>query len=274
MRRGCLHLFRRAVQVGIVLLFAVIPLLNRMGTDMLSGNFFFFSVAGIPAADPLSALQVALGAFSVTTAMCAGAGLTLLLALLMGPVFCGWLCPYGFFSELAHGIALKCGRGAKKPLPPLFAVKALIVCAGLLAVLFYAPMPLLNRLSMPGWYALAMQHAVFYREALPGPLLLFPLLLAAEILSGRRFWCLGLCPQSVLIALAGAVLPGRLQVRFNGKSCTCAGSGKPCREHCSLDLDPRAEHRRRRLQCSNCGDCVDVCRKKGGALRFAFGSKA
>ena len=209
----------------------------------------------------------------MTTSLCIGAGLVLLLALLMGPVFCGWFCPYGFFSELARGMALRCGRVAQGPRPPLFAAKALIVCAGLLGVLFYAPMPLLNQLSMPGWYSRAMQHAAFYGEALPGALILFPSLLVTEILSGWRFWCLGLCPQSVLIALAGAVLPGRLHVRFNGTSCTCTGPERPCRKQCSLDLDPRAEHRRRRLQCGNCGDCIDVCRKKGVALRFAFGKK-
>ncbi|MDR2054823.1 MAG: 4Fe-4S binding protein [Desulfovibrio sp.] len=265
--------FRRTAQAGVALLFAVVPALNRMEITALSGNFFFFNIAGIPLADPLSVLQVAAGAFSVTTAMCAGAGLALLLALLMGPVFCSWLCPYGFFSELAHALGAKRASGTTFSRSASFASKLLIVCVGLLAVFLFAPVPLLNQLSMPGWYSRAMQHAVFYREALACALI-FPALLAAEFLSGRRFWCLYLCPQSVLISLAGALLPGRLRVRFSGRSCTCAKPERPCRARCSLGLDPRSADLRQRLQCSNCGDCVDACRKNGRALRFSFGRDA
>ncbi|MDR3175925.1 MAG: 4Fe-4S binding protein [Desulfovibrio sp.] len=269
--------FRRAAQVGIALLFAVIPFLNRQGMTFLAGNFFYFEAAGAPLADPLSTLQVALGAFSLTPSAGLGAGLVLLLALLMGPVFCAWICPYGLFSELAHGIASACGRGAKKTAAdasvpfPSFAPKAFLVCAGLPAVLFFAPVPLLNYLSMPGWYALVMQHIAFYGEILPGALAFISVLLAVESLSGRRLWCLYLCPQSVLISLAAAVLPGRLRVRFNGKSCICRGPENPCRGRCSLGLDPRAVQRKSRLYCVNCGDCIDACREKGGALNFAFG---
>ncbi|MDR2800884.1 MAG: 4Fe-4S binding protein [Desulfovibrio sp.] len=257
----------------MALLFALVPVLNRMEITTLSGNFLFFNVAGIPLADPLSVLQVAAGAFSVTPAMCAGAGFALLLALCMGPVFCAWVCPYGLFSELARSLGAKRARAAFFSRRASFAPKLLIVCGGLLAVFLYTPVPLLNQLSMPGWYSRAMQHAVFYREALAFALVI-PALLAAEFLSGRRFWCLYLCPQSVLIGLAGAVLPGRLRVRFRGKSCTCAKPERPSREHCSLGLDPRSAGIRQRLQCSNCGDCVDACRGKGRALRFSFGKDA
>ncbi|MDR2743947.1 MAG: 4Fe-4S binding protein [Desulfovibrio sp.] len=257
----------------MALLFAVVPVLNRMEITTLSGNFLFFDVAGIPVADPLSVLQVAAGTFSVTPAMCAGAGLALLLALSMGPVFCSWLCPYGFFSELARSLGAKRASGPSFSRFTSLAPKPLIVCAGLLAVFFFAPVPLLNQLSMPGWYSRAMQHAVFYREILVCALI-FPALLAAELLSGRRFWCLHLCPQSVLISLAGAMLPGRLRVRFSGKFCTCAKPERPCRKQCSLGLDPRSEGLEQRLQCSNCGDCVDACRKNGRALRFSFGKGA
>ncbi|MDR1489420.1 MAG: 4Fe-4S binding protein [Desulfovibrio sp.] len=254
----------------MALLFVLVPVLNRMDITALSGNFLFFNVAGIPLADPLSVLQAAAGAFSVTQAMCVGAGFALLLALAMGPVFCSWVCPYGLFSELARALGAKRASVAPFPRRASFAPKLLIVCAGLLALFLCAPAPLLNQLSMPGWYSRALQHAVFYREAL-APALVIPALLVAEFLSGRRFWCLYLCPQSVLVSVAGAMLPGRLRVRFSGKSCTCANLERSCREHCSLGLDPRLAGIKQRLQCSNCGDCVDACRKKGRALRFSFG---
>ncbi|MDR3357835.1 MAG: 4Fe-4S binding protein [Desulfovibrio sp.] len=56
--------------------------------------------------------------------MCMGAGLALLLALLMGPVFCSWLCPYGFFSELAHAPGAKRACGTRLSRRASFAPKA------------------------------------------------------------------------------------------------------------------------------------------------------
>jgi ferredoxin-type protein NapH len=124
---------------------------------------------------------------------------------------------------------------------------------------------------MPGWYSRVLQEIVFSGEFSQGAALLFPALLAGEFLSGRRFWCLYLCPQSVAISLAGALLPGRLRVRCRKQACVCGRTNFPCGERCSLGLDPRTADLAFRLQCANCGDCVDACRGRGGALRFAFG---
>ena len=41
-----------------------------------------------------------------------GAVLSLGLALLLGRVFCSWICPYGFFSELAY--RLRWRRGGER----------------------------------------------------------------------------------------------------------------------------------------------------------------
>ncbi|MDR1686610.1 MAG: 4Fe-4S binding protein [Desulfovibrio sp.] len=318
---------RRLVQYGVAGAFILIPFLNREGVHLLSGNFLSFDFAGLPLADPLAAAQVFAGTFTLTPALLIGAGLALATALLLGPVFCSWICPYGLLSELVHARAAgalprtqpgemispvslapaqadsphlgcthsklnRCREAAENnpgeaaggaavpyskergraflraPGALPLAVKTAVVCAGLAAVLAAAPVPLLNQLSMPGWYSRAVQHLALYGEILPGAALMLLAVPALEARTGKRFWCLYLCPQSVLLALAGMVSPKRLRVHFRRRSCTCRADDRACLGACSLGLNPRSDAARPEPLCSNCGDCVDVCRTRGRALSF------
>ncbi|MDR2124481.1 MAG: 4Fe-4S binding protein [Desulfovibrio sp.] len=272
MKTPTLRFRRRLVQCGVAGAFILIPFLNREGIHLLSGNFLSFDFAGLPLADPLAAAQVFAGAFSLTQALLIGAIPALTAALLLGPVFCAWVCPYGLLSELVHRNFLHQGYAFSKlkrtDARPL-AVKTAVVCAGIGAILAGAPVPLLNQLSMPGWYSRAAQHLALYGEILPGAALMLLVVPALEARSGRRFWCLYLCPQSVLLALAGMLSRKRLRVRFRRRSCTCRADDRACLGACSLGLNPRTDGTEPDLLCSNCGDCIDICRTRGRALFFA-----
>lgn len=261
---------RRAVQAGTALAFVAIPLLNAREISFFTGNMVAFNAGGVPLADPLAMVQVALAAFSATPSMLVGAGLVLFLALVLGPVFCSWLCPFGLLSELVH-------RGQKKSAPPgdavsfrPFLIKCALVAAGLLAVLTVTPMPVLTQLSMPAWFTRFWQHALTHRDILWPALLLVPAVLLIEFAARRRLWCRYVCPQSVLIGLAGLVPPKRLRIGFAEQACVCRPSARACRAACSLNLNPREPGPAQKAQCTNCGDCVDACAKRGRALHFAL----
>ena len=267
--------WRRLSQGMVAAAFIAIPVLNRHEINYLSGNFLSFNFVGLPLADPLAVAQAAAGSGGVTAAMLTGAGLTLLLAVLMGTVFCSWICPYGLLSELVHpkrpqGFDTK--KAAKASARP-FLARLGFALAGLALVGLLVPVPFLNQFSMPGWYSRAFQYAVLYGGALLGGVIAVPAVLILERMSGRRFWCRYCCPQSVLISLAGALIPARWRIRFDKKRCTCAASDRACLAACSLGLDPRHPNLPQRLQCTNCGDCVDACKGRGNALRFGAGGR-
>lgn len=264
---------RRAVQAGTALAFLAIPLLNAREIYFFVGNMVAFNVGGVPLADPLAMLQVALSAFSATPSMLVGAGLVLLLAALLGPVFCSWLCPFGLLSELVH-------RRQKGKTPSNdaisftpFLIKCCLVAAGLLAVLTVTPMPVLTQLSMPAWFTRFWQHALTHRDILWPALLLIPAALLIEFAANRRLWCRYVCPQSALISLAGLALPKRLRIGFAESACVCRPAARACRAACSLNLNPREFTPAQKTQCTNCGDCIDACAKRGRALHFALGSE-
>lgn len=264
--------WRRLTQFGVACAFVAVPVLNFYEIHFFFGNFLSFNFAGLPLADPLAVAQAAAGSGSATRSMLVGAGVALLLAALLGPVFCSWMCPFGLLSELFHPKRLP--GFTTKGLPPVstvpFLLKLSLVAAGVALVGLLVPVPFLNQLSMPGWYSRVFQHLVLYREFLTGAVVCIFVILLAERLARKRFWCRYCCPQSVLISLAGLVLPRRLRVRFAKKRCTCPMSERACVAACGLDLDPRSTSLAQRLHCTNCGDCVDACKGRGGALGFGF----
>jgi ferredoxin-type protein NapH len=277
-----LHLARRLCQWGTLAIFILVPLLHLVDINVLSGNLLSFRAGPMVVMDPLAALQVAAITRTVTADMALGAGFVLLTAAILGPIFCGWLCPYGLLSELVH--ALRSRRDTSNPAkntPPTatgnapgpFIIKLVLLAAGFCAALLLAN-PILNRLSMGGWYSRFLQDFLLVGEVLWAAPVIIAAALAVEWALARRVWCRFLCPQSVPILLAGLLLPHRLRVTFKKKRCTCPASHRACLPACSLGLDPRSPGPGLALQCSLCGECVNVCREKKKALRLNFGSEA
>lgn len=285
---------RRLIQLGCALTFVAIPFLNRAEFNALSGNLLSFNFAGLTLADPLAALQVMLSSYSIDPAV-TGFLIALGIAFLLGPVFCSWLCPYGFLSELLHRSApdktaeeqgalqtrqspfregaVRGKKGGGLPESP-FMLRLCIVFFGLVLTSSIVPFPLLNQLSMPGWYTRALQHLALDTGMLWGGLVFLLAALLLEFIVRKRIWCRYLCPQSVLISLAGLLFPKRLQVGFKARSCNCPANDRACGKACSLALDPRRPgDLAQRAQCTNCGDCVDACRSRGKALSMRFGKE-
>jgi ferredoxin-type protein NapH len=270
--RPPLRFWRRGCQTIIALGFIIIPLLNARNVTVISGNLLSLDFFGLTFVDPLAFLQTLVGGWPTAKAA-TGAALVLLTALLLGRVFCGWMCPYGLASELFFALRNRQRARRKLENPALardagirpFAIRAGVAALGLFAVLLFLPEPYLNQLSMPGWYTRAAQHAAFFGLPLYGALffLALPLL---ESFMGSRLWCRYLCPQSALLALVAALSRHGLRLRFAHRQCICPGNDRPCLDACSLALNPRENTFVQRLECINCGDCVDACRMRGRAL--------
>jgi ferredoxin-type protein NapH len=267
--RPGLLFWRRLTQVALVGLMAAVPFLCLKDVTWITGGYFAVDVLGLPLGDPLAALQALASSGGLAGRALLGAGLALGLALALGPVFCFWACPYGLASELVRSL-----RARIKPRPrPLgdrgsFRTRALVAGAGLALVAALAQPPLLNLLSMPGWWSRFFQHLAL--DGALWPALAFVLALALESVLGRRVWCRFLCPQSVLLSLARRFSPVALRVRFDKRRCVCAKGREGCLAACSLDLDPRLGQGTA-LACGNCGDCVTACTSRGRALSFGLG---
>lgn len=274
---------RRPVQTAVVLLFLALPQLSVSGRTKINGSLFAFDMCGLPLADPLSALQVLIVGNSFAPRLCLGAGLVLLFAFSAGRFFCGWLCPYGLFSEQVHALRRKlrpCAAAAqaevkspplrRRKMPNAFYGRAAVCALGIAAGL-HLGLPALQRLSLPGELSLAPLRAVEGWDMLLGALLFPAAVLLAEGVSGERLWCRFICPQSVCLGLAARCNPRVLGVYWTAARCNCRAGDRPCSAACSLRLEPRRKNGPSRIECVQCGDCLRACAQRGGALRAGFG---
>lgn len=270
--------FRRISQLLVIVLFILLPWLNKGGFHAVQGSLFSFDLTGIPFADPASAAQAA---FSGTLdweppllEYFLGGFISLLLAFFLGRIFCGWICPYGFFSEILHN--LRC----RKNLPMLPKKQRLIWLAkcGLVAVILALSatlaIPLITLISMPGQLSLIPLSFWFNvgHNALIALALLPASALLLEIIIGRRLWCEYICPQSVFLGLASwnlpRALPG-LRIIWEARKCNC-GNASPCATACTLNINPRHKKGPARNVCIMCGDCVKACQNHGHALKYTL----
>ena len=238
----------------------------------MKGSLFAFDFFGLPFADPLGAVQIGLSGIIPGWRLIAGALVVLAVALCLGRIFCSWLCPFGFLSELVHAIR---GRRPQKPLKHGFRSRAVIALVGL-ALVPLLGFPLLNQLSLPGGLSLGfltaaaplssktihtvLEHLLFFAV----PFLPMITVLAVELVTGERLWCRWVCPQSVLLALM-ARLPVAPRLRRTLSRCICKGE-PACRRACSLGLDPRNPRSASPLECTNCGACVLACSRVHGGV--------
>jgi len=274
---------RKTVQYLALLIFVV--LFVQAQRDGWPGN-----VVNLPMRlDPL----IVLGHLLASRTFLAGSAVALivvLLTLVFGRAWCGWLCPLGTTLDL---FPLRRWRGDRPaPAEGWRKVKYLLLVAtlvaallGNLALLFFDPLALWFRsLTVALWPAadrlLTAAEALLYRiPALAGPVstfdgwirpLLFPTapafyrdaLLFAGIFLGvillnllaPRSWCRYLCPLGGLLGLLGKVALFRRQVDEECKGCTL------CTGICPTGtIDPARGYRSDPGECTVCMDCVEVC---------------
>lgn len=283
--------WRRATQAFVALFFIALPFVNQYGLNFFYGNLLSFKAGTLPLADPLAVAQVGILAGSFTNDMLLGAGLVLALALLLGSVFCSWICPFGLLSELLykHSVnkwgATLSGRfgesgesrrqSSRKQSSRWgygFFFKLAVMLTGLLLCLLVLTVPFLNQFSMPGWFTRLWQAAALEEyDTIFSALALLGFILLLELIWQKRLWCRYLCPQSVMISLARLFTPRSLGIAFAPAKCVCKGK-KPCSQACSLNLEPRSNRLGQKLACTNCGQCVESCAQHGKALSFSFKS--
>jgi ferredoxin-type protein NapH len=244
--------WRRAVQAAVAALYAGLPFL---GLPWLSGTLAALRVGPVDLVEPAGALSAALAGRHLAPALLLGAAPVALLALGLGSVYCGWLCPFGLLSELLDRLrrprarwperAWEAARRPRRVALLLLVGGSALLGAPLAAVL--SPPRVLTSLPLE---ARAAGVVPWVGLGLLGAFLL------ADLLLPRRLLCRALCPAGALAALLRA--PATWRPRFEAARCRCPGH-PPCVAACAWGLDPRAGAMGPRDGCTSCLACLDQC---------------
>ena len=259
--------FRRLSQFLFVAFFVVLPLANRLGLVEVLGTLASLDLGPVSLVDPAVGVSSLLsgGAFSVT--ILTGMILPVLLALVLGPVFCSWVCPWGLLTEMIDRLLRRTPRRIPRWLGRL-RLGSLAVFLGLSAIV---GLPLVATLSAPRLITVLPLEVIFLGGASIGTLSLLSALLVAELVLPRRLWCRALCPVGALLVYLRT--PWTLRVNWRSDTCDPKIDRLKGRRFCAWNLCPRFLGSY--SGCTNCGACVEACPgEPEPSLYFAFGRRS
>ena len=286
---------RKTSQVAALLIFLALFVASRRGS-------WRPDVVNLPMRlDPLAMLAETLASRTILSGSLL-ALLTILLSLLAGRAWCGWLCPLGTTLDIFNFWKKK--RKNQPQIPETWRRgKYLLLLAILFSALFtnltlliFDPLTLVFRtLSVSIWPALdqaltviesAMYQVpwlrgllevldrslrpgifpsepVFYRETILYAAI-FLLVIGLNMLA-PRFWCRYLCPLGGMLGLFSKTALLQRQVGDSCKACTI------CTQTCPMGtIDPQRNYASDPGECTLCMDCLENCPRRGTSFRTAF----
>lgn len=233
--------------------------LNRLKGTTWSGTLF-----GTKLSDPLAVVgQVAAGKM-VYVPFLITALIPILLSLIFGRIFCGWICPATFIYELNDNLAAwlrKAGLPVSRHRLDT-RIKYLVLTVGIIlstltgTIVFAAVYP-----------PAILGREIYYAIALSGfgaGMVFFILTLLFDIMVTRRGFCRYVCPGGALYSLLGRY---RL-IRIKRDVSQCNDCAK-CNVVCQFGLDPLRDNFSQ--ECNNCTACIAVC--PTDALSFTINVK-
>jgi ferredoxin-type protein NapH len=245
----------------------LVPILNLFEIYSVTGTFYAVNMGGLGASDPSAILQSLFSLGELTIPLLTAALFPILLALIFGRIWCGWMCPYLVLSDLVEKLRSRLSRNRlDSTLPVADPLRANVARFGFLAlgtaVAGAIGIPILNYFNAPG--VASTEAMILVKEHRFSVEILFILaILALEFTVLPRFWCRLFCPTGTIVSVFKTPLTLHVGTGILNPKAPCCKEHY-CQQSCPMGLDPYKESGN--LLCVNCGLCVKTC--ASGRLRF------
>lgn len=209
----------------------------------LMSLYYFFQTGNIHAAHPA-------GLFILIA--------ILIMSLVFGKVFCSWLCPIGFVSEVLGDLGDKIlKRRLRLPTAldwPLRLAKYLLL-GFFVYVIFFTMTKLALQTFLDSPYNLTADIKMYYFFAEITPFALTVIVgLVLLSIPIRGFWCRYPCPYGALLGILSLLSPQKIK----RNPTTCVDCGK-CAKVCPSFIKVDKINTVWSDECTSCIACVDAC---------------
>ena len=236
------------------------------GISKVRGNSWSLDFFGLSLTDPLAGVEAIFAGKRFVPAVLIGIALPVCVALILGRVFCSWICPAGLLFEVGDWARRKLFSrpGARPKLKVWRGSKYAALGFGLLMSALVG-LPLLGAIYPPALIMREMHFFIvsFFRGFLEedylagvvvvsGSTLFLLGIVLFEVFVAPRFWCRSLCPGGALQALLGKFR----MLRVNNDFSACSKCGA-CAKICPMDLDPMSKALG--MERDSCMLCVSGC---------------
>jgi polyferredoxin len=254
---------RRRVRTGVQLAVAVLVLAG-VAAHTLDASGLLPAISNLHAICPFGAVETSVrlvteGRFVSKThpANLWMLGASMAATVLVGALFCGWLCPLGSVQDWVGRLGRRLlGRRYNTLVPPgvdralgglRYAVLGFIVVETTRAA----------HLVFEAWDPYYALVRLWTDDAMPGAIAVLAAVLAASFVVERP-WCRWLCPLGALQGLLQLAAPWK--IRRNADLCTDCGR---CTRACPVRTTVAAKTAVRDTRCHRCGDCLAACPVRG-----------
>jgi ferredoxin-type protein NapH len=252
--------YRQLIQATVFAVMFLVPFLNTLEIYWVTGTFYAINIGGLGIADPSVILQAIFSSGELTIPLMSAAIFPLFLALLLGRIWCGWMCPYHLLADACSWIRAKASRKSE-PMPLIVAeaFKANLCRFGFLVIGTAAAgaigIPVLNYVNAPG--IVSTEAMILVKERFVSVECAFIIvLLALELWVAPRVWCRLFCPTGSVISLFRLPMTLGVASRAKNPKAPCCKENV-CTSVCPMGLTPYSEAHD--LLCTNCCRCIDAC---------------
>jgi len=267
--------YRRIVQFGVFAAMFLIPVFNLYEIYAVTGTFYAINIGGLGIADPVVIFQAIFASGELTIPLLTAAIFPVFLALLLGRVWCGWMCPYHLLADAAAWLRGKFvrqagGKAAVQRLPVSGTLAANTYRFGFLIAGTIAAgaigIPVLNYVNAPA--ITSTEAMIFVKElSLSLEFGFVAILFLLELSILPRFWCRLFCPTGAFVSLFRTRFTLHVGTDIRAPKAPCCKENL-CSSACPMGLKPFREGTN--LLCTNCARCIDACGSGSlhGRLRF------
>lgn len=221
--------------------------------EQTHGTFWSARIFGVSLSDPLAGAEAILSSRSFYKPMLWSLLIPVIITLVLGRVFCGWICP---MNTLLEGVdrARRLLKLAEIPEHDVrFSLKnKYFLLAVVLGLVGCTSIPFIALFYPPAVMSREMHVFVFGSTVGVGTFLILAIC-AFELFVSKRWWCRYVCPGGALYSLLGRFRVVRV-VR-NESNCVQCGE---CVRVCQFDLRPMLVQITG-MECTNCGSCIRAC---------------